>query len=53
MFRVLVRATTMMETIKVPQITRTMSISLPNNVLGNKSPYPTVVIVIMVSQIAF
>jgi hypothetical protein len=43
----------MSETINVPQITRITSMTLPNIVLGKKSPYPTVVIVIIVSQRAF
>ena len=37
---------------KVPQIAITMAVSCPPTVCGKISPYPTVVIVITVSQIA-
>ena len=38
---------------KTPQTTSNVSTTLPIKVLGKKSPYPTVVIVIIVSQMAF
>ena len=53
MFKVLVNTTTIKETTNVPHTTNKTSISRPINVLGKKSPYPTVVIVIMVSHNAF
>ncbi len=53
MFNVFVKTTTINDTTKVPQTTKITSMILPKDVLGKKSPYPTVVMVMIVNQIAF
>ena len=45
--------TTMIETTKTPKKLTMNMITLPKNVLGKKSPYPTVVIVMKQHQVEF